>query len=726
MANSFQKESFTYSEKESFRDLPKELLEKSTTWRIVKPGWFHNPHSKQLCITTTSDLLKEEQGSFKEYNVIWCRIQNSVIPTVLRQTHELVALGPSLPLEVGTVTRHAATAATWSRWHKKDDQYQQQHQGGLGGQMSGALTLVTHLLSSCSELSMCMSILNWPGPLVMFVSSNHPLFISVWKHRSNNKLLHNTMLIAKEHWNHSKGDVEALNAPYCLEQIIHSNPFHSPYIGFCFIGATTLPKQVETYPLTFMANSFVVGPLETMRHVSKLAQGMFSSVTPNLKVDPMYFFNSKLQQVYNLTTASTTTSRSFSESNICKTTGAIESTLKEIQSLRKGGSIVQAWRTLKPFVDDALKKPDVPPLSTTGPPYRLTPSIFWQEAMILTTLKGEYDYGRQVLERCQDYDSETYELAGHCSKFLAVCMRVAIPSFKLFRNLAVHLTKPTTTVNGNLSIVRYHNNHYLATARIINWVNHKCHHRRNILVNENVVLELDQHFRILRQDPLVDLIDRPKKPTGWEGLEDVRLIDTTNQSSGMFEFMCTVFDHEGGSHPQMARGFALFRGTHWQVVSLQPLKRLDPKGEKNWLAFRPPVSKEGDLLMIYHWYPRFHILQLYADGTHNTKIKETVDRHGSFHQGSCPPIWIPSERKWLALIHLSWDVFYHRLVWLHETTFQIVGWGKLMYWETLNIEYTCGMILDHTGKTLIFSFGLGDSSSHICTMALDEVIAQTF
>jgi FkbM family methyltransferase len=356
----------------------------------------------------------------------------------------------------------------------------------------------------------------------------------------------------------------------------------------------------------------------------------------------------------------------------------------------------------------------------------------WRERMICSWLTNDLKRARMALDRCIDYDVETYECAGRWVKHMAI--RLVNPKDGR-KSIEVPIQPRPNLINGNLSILPYTFDPptFIANSRMINWINNECRHPERILTNENAIVILNEQFQVIREDALIDVSQRKTQKTGWTGFEDVRLYEATHST---LRFMCTIFDHEGGSRPQMARCLAVYTGQHrWETVHVQPLARIDPMGEKNWLTWVPsgtsrPFTKmlqktqddPATVYSIYHWYPRYHVLKIFPNGQHATLFKDATNRGGSFHQGSCAPIWFEPLKCWLALIHLSWDVFYHRFVLLDQDTLEIRKIGPIFYLDQLGVEYCCGMCYDHKQQNIILSYGKGDSSSHILPIPILTVL----
>jgi hypothetical protein len=244
-------------------------------------------------------------------------------------------------------------------------------------------------------------------------------------------------------------------------------------------------------------------------------------------------------------------------------------------------------------------------------------------------------------------------------------------------------------------------------------------------VNENSVVILDSNFKIIRDDgPLIDDTKRKLQQTGWYGFEDIRICEVQHDR---FIFMCTLYDHEGGMISQMARCLAVYDGKVWQVKLVQPLKRFggDKCKEKNWLLFNDihkDASKVDERIMIYHWFPKFTLLRLPADGSAYSVYQQTDMKMGSLHEGSVAPIWVPAYECWIALVHVSWPSdpakFYHRVIVLRKN-FEICHYSAYFYFQKPQIEYCCGMCLSHDQKSIVFGYGVGDSSSYITSVPLE-------
>jgi len=342
----------------------------------------------------------------------------------------------------------------------------------------------------------------------------------------------------------------------------------------------------------------------------------------------------------------------------------------------------------------------------------------------------------------QYFSSETkdkkQEQAITCQKLLSATA-VSLTNFKAKHYPLLPNFDSKQFVCGNASIIPYVNKHYIVVVRQTNWVNGRCIpfpgfqyakdvHPEHILINQNIVLLLNERFEIVRDDGvLVDVTGRVLKSTGWYGFEDIRICEVAVDK---FVFMCTIYDHEGGKISQMARCLSVFNHDRkrWEVVIIQPLRRFGGETckEKNWLMFKPhsqTYCKDDDRLIIYHWFPKFTILKLPLDGNHSV-VSDSKSNIGSLHEGSCPPVFLPSLQCWMALVHVSWPGpatrYYHRAILLRECndTMEIFHYGAYFCFQTEQVEYCCGMCLSADGSTIVFTYGVNDASSFLTSMEL--------
>lgn len=587
------------------------------------------------------------------------------------------------------------------------------------------------------------------GPLILFCddADQQQTYLRAWKARRNH--LDSTMFVCvrREHlpW-HSKlkADVlPGLSFPHFVERSIALNPFNSSHFSILNPASSQKPTKLTSADncLEVAEGSSVGGSAEQMGDTFRVLNRLYgAAIDAGQTPDPSFCFSSKLlrlptknpcggcdqdkKNTVDQDKKKTVSDSQRADQDKKKTLPDSESAVSDAEWARAAGSAKHLREAGDPAAALQSLCKTIERCAPTGGGARreaVAEGKFWAEVMLNAWFAGDRRLCVEAFERCTDLDPETYELAGKLAKLLAIRLSSLCPSDEL-KVVEVPVAKRPNLVNGNLTILPYGKENYLAVARMINWINGQCVHPQRILTNENSVLLLDKDFKVVREGELADASRRPTKPTGWTGFEDVRLYHA-DADAGTFHFTSSLFDHEGGGKPQICRCLATYMGGgKWEVVQVQPLLRLDPSGEKNWLVFKPPQRKEPETLWaVYHWYPRFHILELKPDGTHATVFREEEDRPGSFHQGSSAPIYVESMDCWLALLHESWDVFFHRFVLLDKDTIKIAKIGPLMYLHRMGIEYACGMCLSHDKRALVISYGFGDSSSHVIQIPLSSV-----
>lgn len=234
----------------------------------------------------------------------------------------------------------------------------------------------------------------------------------------------------------------------------------------------------------------------------------------------------------------------------------------------------------------------------------------------------------------------------------------------------------------------------------------------------NYLLRYDPSFKLLSQQEIV----KEKKPDDKEyrvmGLEDCRLIGSTDSHHWMFS---TSYEtHPGG----VGQSLCLFKNDPQSKGSLiidkiVPLK--SPKGadcEKNWL----PFVKNDELHAIY-WYDPLTILKVNQEtGECETVLcKETAHNFSKF-RGSAAPIAF--DDGYLALIHevifTDQRNYLHRFVYF-DKDFQIKKVSKPFVFFHKGIEYCPGMAIDHEGKNCILTVGFEDRQAFIVSSSLDHI-----
>ena len=300
----------------------------------------------------------------------------------------------------------------------------------------------------------------------------------------------------------------------------------------------------------------------------------------------------------------------------------------------------------------------------------------------------------------------------------------------LGRYVRLNYQSPTDRVGGNTTILRYGRDQYLAVVRQINWIDGRCTDPQGRLFNDNLVLVLDAEFAVVRQSRLIDATTRVKKPTGWLGFEDLRLYEAID---GAFRFTCSNFENDGGLHPQIARGRAVYNASDnvWRVVWVQHWPRIATM-EKNWLPVvrhpdRLTAVDEHPLHVIYHWHPELHVLAVAADGAHRTHLKQSTETLVGWrlHEGSCVPLWDDVRAAWIAVVHVSADrpsnpqnnPFYHRLVLLQADTYKPIAQSPLFVLRQHGVEYACGSCWSVDDRSLVLSFGEGDAVGAVCVLS---------
>lgn len=234
------------------------------------------------------------------------------------------------------------------------------------------------------------------------------------------------------------------------------------------------------------------------------------------------------------------------------------------------------------------------------------------------------------------------------------------------------------------------------------------------ICTRNFLVEYDREFRLLSQKEILEA--KPRLPlTQWrvEGLEDCRLFEFNKENW----LTCTMYLPSGP--PQVALAKLTPALSNLLIHNLTLLHGPDPQRcEKNWLPF---VHKNTPLA-IYSYDP-FLIYALDPSTGNLTKFKEEAPPFDfSRFRGSAAPI--PFDGGYLLMVHevifAPTRKYTHRFVYL-DANFHISALSKPFYFESLGVEYCCGMTLDHSGRELLIPIGINDKRADLCRIDLETV-----
>jgi hypothetical protein len=176
----------------------------------------------------------------------------------------------------------------------------------------------------------------------------------------------------------------------------------------------------------------------------------------------------------------------------------------------------------------------------------LTLGVF-EEIAVTAWYCNQKEKGQAAAERCLEFP-EKVGFAFQCLAFYTTS-----PPISVRKSLPNGLDS-TDFVPCNPSICPIEgdgNAKFAVVVRHINWIDGSLRGptaASGVLQNRNVILFLDAKLNTIEQAELIDE-DRPTKPTKWVGLEHARLFHATSDSLRM---LCTIYDHDGGSVPQVA------------------------------------------------------------------------------------------------------------------------------------------------------------------------------
>lgn len=133
-------------------------------------------------------------------------------------------------------------------------------------------------------------------------------------------------------------------------------------------------------------------------------------------------------------------------------------------------------------------------------------------------------------------------------------------------------------------------------------------------------------------------------------------------------------------------------------------------GRKNWL----PLIIKDKLYTIYSFDP-FTIFQIEKDGTYIIVIQKQQNFDLSTFRGSAGPLIFNEE--YLIMIHelicMDENVnYYHRFLYL-DSDLNITKISDRFTFMNENIEFSCGMTLDHSDQKLVISVGIWDKEAYL-------------
>ena len=248
----------------------------------------------------------------------------------------------------------------------------------------------------------------------------------------------------------------------------------------------------------------------------------------------------------------------------------------------------------------------------------------------------------------------------------------------------------------------------------------------NVIITHNTMVDLAGDpvggFSIAKITEMVDRDETPRTAYPCHGFEDCRLF----RAGGKLYCTATVCDFS--TDPWGLREIVLceLAESDYAILRATPLRGpWSTHNQKNWM----PLATHGEILtIVYSVIPTREAatikitLPLEMHQIEGPREPSPADPH--LRGGSQ---LVPAEGGHLCLIH---DVIFgpnytrtylHRFVWLDEN-FVTQKMSELFFFEHLGIEYAAGLALDPTGKHLVASYSVNDSSANLAIFELSAVM----
>jgi len=225
-------------------------------------------------------------------------------------------------------------------------------------------------------------------------------------------------------------------------------------------------------------------------------------------------------------------------------------------------------------------------------------------------------------------------------------------------------------------------------------------------LNENVITELDNDFKILKQNLLINKY-KQEDEVQFLGFEDARIFYV---SDDIIKFSATYFDKTNKEF------ISLVKSTSKEIIEKIDLERIADK-EKNWLFEAGNNDKNGDIKIIYHWNPFTVLFLNKITGEYKILFKKHIELM-KYWKGSCCPISF--KNGFLCLVHESYqNIYFHRFVYL-DNNFIPLKYSNLFYFEKIGTEFCCGMCHSKDKKNILLTYTVEDKNPVI--IAVDAQI----
>lgn len=249
---------------------------------------------------------------------------------------------------------------------------------------------------------------------------------------------------------------------------------------------------------------------------------------------------------------------------------------------------------------------------------------------------------------------------------------------------------------------------------------HFCEGEENcISQTKNFLLDYDRNFNEISRKEIIENLPRKRFPTyGLDGLEDSRIFSF----KGGYWFTCTTLDtNPNACQLSLCKLEEEKEGDIIFVEKLIPLQGPDPnRQEKNWL----PIVLQGKLHLIYSCDPFILYSPHLETGECKAVLQYTPKQDFARFSGSAPPI--PFNDGYLMMVHEFVQLpdysrcYTHRFVYLNQDLL-IEKISLPFTFFHVGIEFCGGMALTHSGKEIVFTFGVENQESYMGFVDIDTI-----
>ena len=250
------------------------------------------------------------------------------------------------------------------------------------------------------------------------------------------------------------------------------------------------------------------------------------------------------------------------------------------------------------------------------------------------------------------------------------------------------------------SYLFYEGKHLLNTRYVNYWIYpngcYLFHNGIKLIENKNMLSELDdENLQPLCYKEIQEKLGLPVTAgTVSTGLEDIRLYEWNDQ----VKYIATTAGYSPSGKSRMIVGVYDVENGIIEMGDVIESPNPDSWCEKNWIPLVIPPNEDGhsldiDEFFIYKWYP----LQI-GHIDYDTKkliitIKETK-KIPIFEKVKGSTIFQDTPDGLLGVVHFCEDHdirhYFHMMVLLDKTTFNIINYSETFYFEKLGVEYCIG------------------------------------